>query len=123
MADTYIQYQVLEKAGSLKAVSLSRSAPSAEEVLIRTKAIALNPLDWKQRAFGVMVQSWPKVLGLEGAGIIESVGGQVKSFKPGDEVMFLTGMAGSYQELVTIPAYLVAQKPATLSFEEAAAIS
>ena len=41
---------------------------------MRMKAVAINPLDWKQLASGIMVEEWPAVLGIDGAGVVEAVG-------------------------------------------------
>lgn len=72
-----------------------------------------------------MVPVWPAVLGIDGAGIVAAVGDSVKDFKVGDEVLSLCGLAaraGAFQEIFTVPANLAAKKPASLSFEEAAAL-
>ena len=100
-------------------------APGSNEICVRTKAVALNPLDWKNRAFGVTVQSWPAVLGIEAAGVIESVGLSVRDFEPGDEVLCLGSMdnqGATFQEIITVPSHHVAKKPASLTFEEAASL-
>lgn len=123
---TSLQYQLPEKDGQFSLVpvpSLSVLAPN--EVSIRTKAIGLNGLDWKNRAFGIMIQSWPAVLGVDASGIVEAVGDAVKDFKEGDEVFSLAGMepkAGAFQEVFTVPAHFVAKKPSSLTFEEAASL-
>jgi len=125
MPETSLQYQVSKPGGSFTEVSVPRPVPGPEEICIRTKAVALNPLDWKSRNFGVMVQSWPAVLGVDAAGIIDSVGESIKDFQPGDEVFSLCGMnnrAGAFQEIITVPSHLVAKKPASLTFEEAASL-
>ncbi|KAL9060305.1 MAG: hypothetical protein Q9162_000709 [Coniocarpon cinnabarinum] len=72
-----------------------------------------------------MVQSWPAVLGVDAAVVVDSVGASVKSFKPGDDVFTLCGMstrAGAYQEVITVPEFLAAKKPSNVSFEEAASL-
>lgn len=92
---------------------------------IRPKAVAMNPLDWKRQKFGVMVESWPIVLGIDAAGIVDSVGESVKDFKPGDEAFCLCGMEmqqGAFQEIITVPSHFVAKKPISLTFEEAASL-
>lgn len=38
-------------------------SPGPGEVLIRNHSIAVNPIDWKQQTLGVMVESYPKILG------------------------------------------------------------
>ena len=125
MSKTSLQYQLTKQGGSFTKVPVSYPTPGPNEICIRTKAIGLNPLDWKARNFGVMIQSWPTVLGVDAAGIIDSVGESVKDFKPGDEVFTLCGMsnpAGAFQEVITVPSNLAAKKPASLSFEEAASL-
>ena len=72
------------------------------------------------------MQSWPAVIGHDAAGVINSVGDSVKDFKLGDEVFSLCGLdnrGGAFQEIVTVPSHLVAKKPASLTFEEAASLS
>lgn len=73
----------------------------------------------------MMVDSWPVVLGVEAAGVVDAVGELVKDFRPGDEVFSLAGPsnpAGAFQEMITVPSHLAAKKPASLTFEEAASI-
>lgn len=125
VSETSLQFQVSKAGGSFTKASILRPAPGPEEVCIRNKAIALNPLDWRNRAFGIMVQSWPAVISVDAAGIVESVSESVKDFRPGDEVFCLCGMgsrAGAFQEIITVPSHLVAKKPASLTFEEAASL-
>jgi NADPH:quinone reductase-like Zn-dependent oxidoreductase len=125
MSKTSIQYQLSAQGSSFTKVSVLSPTPSSNEICIQTKAVALNPLDWKSRSFGIMVQSWPTVLGVDAAGVVDSVGESVQGFKPGDEVFSLAGMgnrAGAFQETITVPAHFVAKKPAGLSFEEAASL-
>ncbi|KAL9619881.1 MAG: hypothetical protein Q9160_005528 [Pyrenula sp. 1 TL-2023] len=119
------QYQATKQGGPFALVNVSKPSPSAEEVCIRPKAVALNPLDWKNLKFGFMVQAWPAVFGIDGAGVVESVGERVTSFKAGDEVFSLAGMepkAGAFQEIYTVPEHQVAKKPSNLSFEEATSL-
>lgn len=125
MSKTSLQLQIPQKGESFVKVPVPHPTPGPEEICIRTKAVGLNGLDWKSRAFGIMVQSWPAVLGVDAAGIIDSVGEAVNDFKPGDEVFSLCGMgmrAGAFQEIITVPAHLAAKKPAALTFEEAASL-
>lgn len=123
---TSLQYQLPEKGGQFVLVSVpTPSALAPNEISIRTKAIGLNGLDWKNRAFGIMIQAWPAVLGIDASGIVEAVGDAVEGFKPGDEVFSLAGMepkAGAFQEIFTVPAHFVAKKPSSLTFEEAASL-
>jgi hypothetical protein len=74
MSKTVLQYQTPKQGAPLTEVSIPQPTPGPNEICIRTKAVGLNGLDWKGRDFGVMVQSWPAVLGIDAAGIIDSVG-------------------------------------------------
>ena len=59
--------------------------PGPQDLLVRVKAVSINPVDVKVRA-GAGVQQDPKILGWDAAGIVESVGVNVSGFVPGDEV-------------------------------------
>ena len=125
MSKTSLQYQLDKKGGSFTETSVPHPTPGPTEVCVRTKAVALNPLDWKNRNFGATVQSWPAVLGIDIAGVVDSVGESVKDFKTGDEILCLGGMdsrGAAFQEIVTVPSHYVAKKPASLTFEEAASL-
>ncbi|RUS12935.1 chaperonin 10-like protein, partial [Endogone sp. FLAS-F59071] len=63
-----------------------RPVPQAGEVLVRTHAIALNPIDYKQIRFGLYLSTFPVVLGKDFSGVVEEVGEGVKRWKAGDRV-------------------------------------
>ncbi|ADO69895.1 zinc-dependent alcohol dehydrogenase family protein [Stigmatella aurantiaca] len=101
--------------------------PGPGQVLIRIIASGTNPVDAKLRQDG----SWaglkpPVVLGYDASGVIEQVGPGVTDFKPGDEVFYTPEIhqnpLGTYAELNTVSASIVAKKPPSLSHEEAAAV-
>ncbi|KIN05009.1 hypothetical protein OIDMADRAFT_142790 [Oidiodendron maius Zn] len=95
------------------------------EVIIRLRAIAINPADCKMIDLGHRVTSWPRVPGLDGAGVIEDVGDRVKNFAVGDEVlaMFFPGdRNASFQSFAVVQETMLAKKPATWSFENAATL-
>ena len=74
------------KQGRLIVDTADVPAPGAGEVLVKVEAAALNPLDWKRIKFGLYIQSYPTVLGLEGAGTVEAVGPDVTTSAKGDKV-------------------------------------
>ena len=84
------------------------------EVLIRVKAAAINPVDYK---LGRMLGS---VVGLDVAGVIESVGSNITSLKVGDEVF--GGVSGSLAEFAVGKPESLGKKAKCLSFVEAAAM-
>lgn len=103
--------------------------PGKDEVLIRNKALAINPVDWKIQDSGYFIKDWPAVLGEDLAGTVEAVGDGVTSFKPGQRVLahsqFLAvqrPQAGSFSELVLVPQSAVAAIPDAISFEDASVL-
>ncbi|KAJ2977616.1 hypothetical protein NUW54_g11398 [Trametes sanguinea] len=72
--------------------------PKPGEILVKNEAVALNPLDWKIQALGIIVQDYPAVIGIDAAGVVEAVGDGVETWKPGDRVFV---RITSEQELLT----------------------
>ena len=97
------------------------------EILVRLQAAGVNPLDTKLRRRGTFYSDqMPAILGCDGAGVVEAVGSGVQRFRVGDEVYFCAGGlgesgTGNYAQLTVVDERLVAHKPASLSFAEAAA--
>ncbi len=102
--------------------------PAAGEVRVRIEAFAVNPLDQMMRS-GTSPAAVPLPharLGVEGTGVVDSVGPGVTGLKAGDPVI-LTAVPdayarGSYAEYTTVPASRVAARPAGLGITEAAAV-
>ncbi|PLL12683.1 NADPH:quinone reductase [Tabrizicola sp. TH137] len=98
-----------------------------DDLLIRTVAASVNPVDWKIRR-GYLAQMLnhplPLTLGWDVSGIVESVGSNVTTFKPGDAVYSRPDIRrnGSYAEYIAVRASEVALKPATISHVEAASL-
>lgn len=91
-------------------------------LLVRVQATALNRADLLQkRGLYPPPQGASSILGLEMAGVVEEVGGNVTGFKPGDRVCALLP-GGGYAERAAIPAGMAIRIPDSFSFEEAAAI-
>jgi NADPH:quinone reductase-like Zn-dependent oxidoreductase len=101
-----------------------------DEVLVKIKNTSINPIDWKSRLGllkGMYDWKFPVVLGWDLAGIITEVGQDVKNFKVGDAVfarpdIYMDGEKGTYAEYAVVKEDKLALKPASISFEEAAAI-
>lgn len=58
----------------------------ADHVVVKNKAIAINPVDWKIQDYGAFIQKWPAILGCDVAGEVYEVGEKVTAFKVGDRV-------------------------------------
>lgn len=100
---------------------------SSDEVLVKVKAVAINPLDWKllegQLKF-LTGKKFPRSIGIEFSGTVESVGSSVNKFKAGDRVfgMLETFKGGALVELLSTKEELLWKIPEGLSFEQAAAV-
>jgi NADPH:quinone reductase-like Zn-dependent oxidoreductase len=110
---------------------IDRPIPKEDEVLIKVYAVSVNDWDFGLLQGGDLINRLlngilkPKVqiLGSDIAGRIEAVGNNVKKFHPGDEVYGdLSGSWGGFAEYVCARENALALKPASMSFEEAAAI-
>lgn len=122
----------------LRLAEIEKPAPKENEVLIRVRATTVTIGDTRMRSFTVPRGQWlparlylgirhPRrpILGMELAGDIEAVGSAVTRFKVGDAVIASTFEAnfGGYAEYKCLPEEgVIALKPATLSYEEAAAV-
>jgi len=121
-------YVVEHPDGAFMESEISRPAPAAGQVLVRVHVSGVNPLDTKIRAGKAAhaKQPLPAVLGLDMAGVVEEVGLDVTTFRPGDEVYGMVGGVGGLQgtlaEFVVANAALLALKPKSLSMREAAAL-
>lgn len=129
LGETTAQLQCMQKGGPFQIIQVPRPSLKPDQVLIRQVFVGLNGLDWKQRDSGMFIPRWPHVLGVEGAGVIEEVGSEVKHLQPGDEVAaWEVGVAageewgGAYQEHLVMPVCYVAKKPSNISLEQAASL-
>ncbi|KAK4234101.1 chaperonin 10-like protein [Achaetomium macrosporum] len=121
---------VLPSAGSSLVVEeRAIPAPGPDEVLVRNRAIAVNPLDWKRQAFGLFVSEYPIILGMDVSGIVEAVGSAVSLFKKGDRVLGLSPVAvtgnpdhAGFQTYTLVQASAVTKLPDTLDFKQAATL-
>ena len=109
---------------SLVDCELPDPVATEQDLLVRIKAISVNPVDTKIRAPKEGSYDPAKILGWDAAGMVESVGDAVTLFTPGDEVYYAGDITrpGSNAELQLIDERLVGKKPASLCFKEAAAL-
>ncbi len=106
--------------------------PKAAEVLVRVHAASVNDWDWGMlrgtplltRVFSGLFRPKVQIIGCDIAGRVEAVGDEVTAFQPGDEVygdLCQSGF-GAFAEYVCAPETSLAYKPASMTFEQAAAI-
>lgn len=121
---------VLKNFGGLENLELKNvelRKPNYGEIVVKVRAISINPVDYKIRVNGTWAGvRLPAVLGYDAAGTVEQTGDGVTDFKTGDEVFYTTPIhgnnEGTYAEYNLVDASIVSKKPANLSFEESAAI-
>jgi NADPH:quinone reductase-like Zn-dependent oxidoreductase len=117
---------------TLRMAEVDKPAPNAGGVLVKVLAASVNAADWHvlrgkplfSRATLGLLRPKHKILGVDIAGQVEAVGSGVTRFKPGDEVYanLLDHGYGGFAEYVSVPVDAMSLKPASLSFEEAAAV-
>jgi NADPH:quinone reductase-like Zn-dependent oxidoreductase len=109
----------------MKLADVEKPKPGENQLLVKVKAAAVNPVDWKIRdglgkMFGMKL---PLILGCEVAGTVETVGNAVKDFAVGDDVYgYLSAYSGGYAEYVAAPASEFVRKSKQIDFDTAASV-
>ncbi|KAI0788293.1 GroES-like protein [Fomes fomentarius] len=116
---------LFEKGGPFVVHNIDVPSPGPDDVLIKVEAVGLNPADGKIQALGVLVQSWPQILGFDGAGTVVAIGSNVTNLKIGDRVAVqgqLDSARRTFQQYVATWADIAIEIPASLSFDDAATL-
>jgi NADPH:quinone reductase-like Zn-dependent oxidoreductase len=110
------------------------TAPRDDEIVVRVRAVAVNPFDRIMQTMGDMITPWiayPFVVGSDIAGDVVEIGGQVTRFRVGDRVLgYAAGSdkrrnraaEGAFQDYAVVLAHMAAPIPDAMSFEEAAVL-
>lgn len=124
-----VLYRCYGSPDVLKVEDTARPLVADDQVLVKVRAAAINPLDWHfmrgepyfmRLSSGLGAPADPRI-GVDFAGTVESVGKHVTRFKPGDEV--LGGSDGALAEFTTVREHgAIVMKPANLTFEQAASV-
>ena len=123
-----IAYQKFGNTEVLQTVEEPKPVIEADQVLVKVKAVSINPMDWKIRKGEMKLMSgskFPKHTGVDFAGSIEAVGSAAADFKAGDEVFGVVKnnmKDGALAEYVAVPSTHVWKKPTALAFAQAASI-
>ncbi|KIM93404.1 hypothetical protein OIDMADRAFT_137786 [Oidiodendron maius Zn] len=102
--------------------------PKENEVLLKVSAAGLNPIDQKNRDYGIFIKhSLPAILGTDLAGIVEKVGTNVSGVRVGDHIVTQSNSAGGsdyapLQQYALVGTALTARIPGAISFDEAATL-
>ena len=107
---------------------VEKPVPKDDEVLIKVRAASVNPLDWHfmrgtpylVRLMSGLRKPKDRRLGVDVAGQVEAVGGNVTQFKPGDEVF--GSCRGAFAEYACASQSALVRKPGNVTFEQAASV-
>ena len=118
------RYLPISAPESLIDLELERPAPTGRDLLVKVKAISVNPVDVKVRAPKEKTEAAPRILGWDVAGIVEEAGPDCTLFRPGDEVYYAGSITrpGGNSEYHLVDERIVGRKPKQASFAEAAAL-
>jgi len=122
-----IAYQTagsLDRADALMDVELDTPAASGRDLLVKVKAVSVNPVDTKVRRRASAEDGQWKVLGWDAAGEVVAIGEGVQDFVVGDQVYYAGALdrQGANSEFHLVDERIVGRKPSTLSYAEAAAL-
>ena len=119
------QFLPVSDPGCLVAFETAVPNPGPMDLLVRVHAVSVNPVGTKIRAsLGDTPHDPPRILGWDAAGTVESTGSEVTGFSPGDAVFYAGDITrpGCNAAFQCVDSRLVAHKPASFSFPDAAAI-
>ncbi len=118
------RYLPIDDPDSLFDTELPLPEPGPHDLRVRIEAVSVNPVDTKVRAPKPQQETAPKVLGFDAAGVVDAVGSEVTGFAPGDAVYYAGDVTrpGSNAQFQLVDARLVARKPGSLDFAQAAAL-
>lgn len=120
----YYQPLPIDNPESLQDIELPAPVAGPRDLLVRVKAISVNPVDTKVRRNMAPEAGQPKVLGWDAAGTVEAVGAGVKNFKVGDRVYYAGSIVrpGANAELHAVDERIAALAPTSLDDAQAAAM-
>ncbi|TVY52236.1 Dehydrogenase azaJ, partial [Lachnellula cervina] len=104
--------------------------PTEHQIVIKNKAVAINPVDWAVQTKGDALFPWlafPYIGGSDVAGEVHEIGSGVTRFKVGDRVVglaacLISGAEGAFQEYTVLRDHMTSHIPAALSYESASVI-
>ncbi len=119
-----IEYLSVDQENCFIEQEIDKPVATGHDLLVRVKAVSVNPVDTKIRSPKSHVESEIKIIGWDAAGEVVAVGDECERFKVGDNVFYAGSITrpGSNAEYQLVDERIVGKKPNTLSFEESAAM-
>ncbi len=120
----YVKSLPINDPESLTDIETTQPIATGRDLLVKVKAVAVNPVDYKIRQNVAPADGEYKVLGWDAVGEVVATGEAVTRFKPGDAVYYAGDLnrQGSNAEFQLVDERLVGSKPKSLSDAEAAAL-
>ncbi|MFS2099463.1 zinc-binding alcohol dehydrogenase family protein [Variovorax sp. Varisp85] len=120
----YYQPLPIDNPESLQDIELPAPVAGPRDLLVRVKAVSVNPVDTKVRKNAAPEAGQAKVLGWDAVGTVEAIGSGVKNFKVGDRVYYAGSIVrpGANAELHAVDERIAAIAPKTLDDSQAAAL-
>ena len=120
----YHQNLPVDQPQALEDLELPAPQPLARDLLVRVKAVSVNPVDTKVRRNVAPPAGAAKVLGWDAVGVVEGIGADVTGFAVGDRVFYAGSITrpGANSELHVVDERIVARAPTTLDDSQAAAL-
>ncbi len=120
----YRQSLPIDQPNALEDLELPPPTPGPRDLLVRIRAVSVNPVDTKVRRNRNPGAGQVEVLGWDAVGIVEGLGAQASRFKLGDRVYYAGAInrPGSNSELHAVDERIVALAPESSSDAEAAAL-
>lgn len=118
------EYLSIDDKNSLRDIELSMPVAAGRDILVKVKAISVNPVDTKVRSPKDVIEKTPRILGWDASGTIVAVGESVTAYQIGDDVFYAGDItrSGCNAEFHLVDERIVGHKPSTLSHAEAAAL-
>lgn len=103
---------------------VEKPEPGPGELRLRVQAVAINPVDWKVVINPFPQWSYPHVLGLDAAGVVDAIGPGVEGWAVGDRAVLHHNLLrqGVFAEYCIAPAHVTSRVPESVSFVSAAAV-
>jgi zinc-binding alcohol dehydrogenase family protein len=120
----YRQNLPVDQPRALEDLELPAPQPGPRDLLVRVRAVSVNPVDTKVRRNRAAAPDQPQVLGWDAVGIVEGIGSDVTAFQPGDRVWYAGSITrpGANSELHAVDERIVARAPTSLEDAQAAAL-
>lgn len=120
----FYQNHPIDHSEALQNIEITTPELRDHDLLVEVRAVSVNPVDTKIRAYGDVPNGAPRILGWDAAGIVRATGPLATRFKPGDKVWYAGDITrpGSNCELHAVDERIVGPMPQSLDFPQAASL-